>query len=613
MNITISVDKKGKDPKKAKGEKKNSKKDNKADKGKKDNKKDNKKDDEQCQWPPDQQTIIIVSSISGTVTAAIAALIIIVALIPPPVTLMIQSGHGNDLWIRAMVDKFNGSPHFTTTGALIKVELNITESDLDVDREPHLWIPASSMYIDMWNKSGMINASSCPSSSSSPMGIAMWKSMADLLGWNTGDITWADLHDVALNGWVSVGGTYGGLNYAHSSPYSTHSGLVSILSQIHAFSGVRSELEYNNVYNTSSTADIQVLEDSIVYYGSEDEFLMNMMLVRGFDIIHAVVTYEGNVIKYNMEHSGELEDQLVFIYPVDGIFWNDHPLCVLNNTGFTSVEQADAAQVFIEFLLEDDQQKSTVLYGVRPADISADITSMDGNNITTENGAIPTITPSSTSPLPAPKESIITQVKNLWKQAKSPATIYLLIDSSPSMINDNKMKGAIDSALALLDSLDPNDRIIISVFNDTVSNINDIYLSGETQISLIDKSLLTYQMQSLVPQEGFNLLDSIATALDSLEVIKAADAITRRYSLVVINNGIFNITERFPTPQDFLDYLPLSDDPTNVKLYTVAYGNDVNGFTQELLKTVASNRNGKYHLTYPDDIVDLFVGLTSEF
>lgn len=49
--------------------------------------------------------------------------------------------------------------------------------------------------------------------------------------------------------------------------------------------------------------------------GQIDTYLLDKMVERGPQYLHAVANYESNVIRYNMEFKSKLSDPLVLVYP----------------------------------------------------------------------------------------------------------------------------------------------------------------------------------------------------------------------------------------------------------------------------------------------------------
>ena len=67
---------------------------------------------------------------------------------------------------------------------------------------------------------------------------------------------------------------------------------------------------------------------SILLLRQEGSSLLDRMVARGPDYLHAAAAYEPEVIAYNSRFPN-LTQPLEFIFPADVTFWMNNPLCVL--------------------------------------------------------------------------------------------------------------------------------------------------------------------------------------------------------------------------------------------------------------------------------------------
>ena len=54
-------------------------------------------------------------------------------------------------------------------------------------------------------------------------------------------------------------------------------------------------------------SNVAATEQRVYHYGRLDTDLLAKMTQRGPDYLHAVTTYEVNVVKWNLEHAKELQ------------------------------------------------------------------------------------------------------------------------------------------------------------------------------------------------------------------------------------------------------------------------------------------------------------------
>lgn len=89
----------------------------------------------------------------------------------------------------------------------------------------------------------VVTNTACPATVQIPVGIVMWKSMAEALGWPK-QVSWARIAELAADadGWGKLGKPYGRFHFGHGNPISSTSGRLSVLSMIYAFANHTSQL-----------------------------------------------------------------------------------------------------------------------------------------------------------------------------------------------------------------------------------------------------------------------------------------------------------------------------------------------------------------------------------
>ena len=203
--------------------------------------------------------------------------------------------------------------------------------------------------------------------------------------------------------------------------------------------GVTTDLSIEMVKSDEARASLSAIEQRVFHYGKKDTDILGRMTQHGPSYLHAVTSYESNVIKWNRDHASKLRFPLVAIYPDNGTFWVEKPYCILDNGDWVSEEQAEAEAIFRDYLLSDEQQALAVDWGLRPADPTVSL----HDPIALINGAVPTITSDSVPHLAYPTDEIVGHILEMWRQVKKKATVIMLLDTSGSMQGD-KIKGAVE-------------------------------------------------------------------------------------------------------------------------------------------------------------------------
>lgn len=530
------------------------------------------------------------------------------------VNLIIQSSNTKELWLDMMVEQFNEADNRIESGERIFAQVIHTGSPMEPELRPVMWSPSNNLWVAQLNQDEMdlnqrqiISEGVCPDTINMPIGIAMWRPMAEALGWPQEDISWQDIIDLATNpdGWASLGHPeWGQFRYGHGHPGWSNSGRLSIVAQVHAATGKTSELEFDDVWADSTLEDLTAIQQSIAHYGRRDTFLLDRMVVRGPSYLHAVTNYEGNVIRWNAERGDEMLFPFAMIYPVDGTFWEGHPICVLDNAEWVSDQQIEAGRRFQEFVTAREQQEQLVSTGLRPA---MEGISLDGPDsvLRLENGVIPSITRESMPLIPYPSPDTMNNVIDMWYQVKKPSTVVLVLDTSGSMIEDNRLGAASQGASQFVTEMQPGDEIIVLTFSDTVTQLEPSGTIREVQEELPDKIL------GLFPDGGTALYDATLQALSLVNDLQAEDEAAgerRLYGIVLMTDG--EDTAGTATEAQMFSQLPDGTEADQVHIYTIAYGEGTN---EDLLSRIANRTNGQFYRGAVQDIQDIYFQISSEF
>jgi Ca-activated chloride channel family protein len=437
----------------------------------------------------------------------------------------------------------------------------------------------------------------------SPVVIAMWQPMAEALGWPDGPIGWDDLAELSTNpeGWSAYGHPeWGEFKFGHPHPEHSNSGMLSLVAEVYSAVGLIDGLTVDKVKDQRVLDSVGAVEQHVFHYGKKDTDILMRMTQRGPEYLHAVTSYEANVIKWNRDHGDELRFPLVAIYPDDGTFWVENPYCILN-ADWVGDEQTEAATLFRSFLLSREQQARAVDWGLRPADSSVPLQSP----IDLAHGAVPSLTMDTVPHLAYPSDEVVGHILDVWHQVKKKATVVLLLDTSGSMSGD-KIKAAVRGAMTFVDQMDPADEIYVVAFATDVIELPTRGLVGHVGEELKGSLSGLYA-------EGYTVLhEAVIYALDRIEALKADDEAAgerRLYGVVLLSDGV-NETVGGPTENDMLSHLPSGSEAAGVKLYTIAYGDDAD---LGLLKTLANRTNGKQFSGGVADIEAVYFLISSEF
>ena len=132
------------------------------------------------------------------------------------VLVTLASSNTKQNWLNQVVANFNAAGKTTASGAAIVVEVSHVTSGgsltaiLDGSSQPVAWSPGDSSWVDQANEAWRqrtnkpIASEACQPTIYAPLGFAMWRPMAEQLGWPDTPIGWDTIVALASDpeGWV---------------------------------------------------------------------------------------------------------------------------------------------------------------------------------------------------------------------------------------------------------------------------------------------------------------------------------------------------------------------------------------------------------------------------
>src|SRR5579872_5906687 len=185
-------------------------------------------------------------------------------------------------WIRAVTGPFNGAGHKTASGRRIFIKATpmgsgeLMDAVLSGQQHAHLLSPASAAFIKQANaqsraKTGKDLLAKTDNLVLSPVVIAMWKPMAQAIGWGKKPIGWSDVLALARDrkGWQTYGfPQWGQFKFGHTHPEYSNSGLISVLAEVYAAAGKKAGLTSDDLAKPAIGQYVSDIESSVVHYGT---------------------------------------------------------------------------------------------------------------------------------------------------------------------------------------------------------------------------------------------------------------------------------------------------------------------------------------------------------
>src|SRR5262244_3937211 len=383
--------------------------------------------------------------------------------------LIFPYGSEKEKWINDATAAFNRSGTKTSTGKAIFVRTLPMGSGESIDNilsgrmQAHLVSPASGAFIKLANaesraKSGKDLITSTDNLVLSPVVIAIWKPMAEAIGWGKKPLGWSDILSLTRNqkGWSAYGyPQWGKFKFGHTHPEYSNSGLISLFAEAYAASGKTAGLKLSDLEKPQTKQTIAGVEQSVVHYGSSTGFFGRKMFANGPEYLSAAVLYESMVVESYSERN--LAFPVVAIYPKEGTFWSDHPVGIVERDWVTP-EHREAAKTYIQYLLARPQQEKAIEYGFRPASVDVPLAAP----LDTGHGIDPK-EPKTT--LEVPSVDVINGILQAWRLQKKHSNAVLVLDTSGSMAEEGKMQNAKQGARQLVQLLDEGDTFSFLPFS----------------------------------------------------------------------------------------------------------------------------------------------------
>ena len=535
------------------------------------------------------------SSSSGTSTGKTPSL-------KQAITVHIAYSSEKKAWLEAAISDYKET-HPQLQGRPIEIDAKsygsgeAAQAILDGSFKATVFAPASSAYISLINQQWQMSHPKAIAPAGepvvlSPIVIAMWKPMAEALGWPTKDIGWKDIIKISKDpkGW----GTYnhpewGTFKLGHTHPEFSNSGLLAVLAEVYAGAGKQRGLERADLDKKEVGDYLGSIENAVVHYGKSTGLFTDKMLETGPGYMSACVTYENLVIE-SYSKTSTAPFPLVAVYPLEGTFWSDHPYSILDADWVTADDKA-AAQAFLAFLKSKDEQTKALALGFRPADSSIAI----GAPVDAAHGSDPK---QPETLLDLPNGEVLNHLLEVWCQFKKSADVMIVFDKSGSMRGE-PLKEAKAGADAFLDGLGDRDHVSLLFFDDKVQDPTQPKELGTARQALKD------QVENVFADGGTALYDAINEGYTAT-LVHAKKEPGRIHAMVVMTDG------HDENSTMALEVLEKKFNPENapVKIFTIAYGDKAD---PAILQEIAKAAQGTSVVGTADTIVQVYKDMSAFF
>lgn len=525
---------------------------------------------------------------------------------PDALHLLFTYGSEKEEWIKEMTARFNAEGHRAASGKVIEVEAVPQGSGELIDdllagaRQAHLTSPASAAFIKLGNaqsraRTGKDLIGETKNLVLSPVVIAMWRPMAEAIGWGSRPVGWSDVLALARDpaGWASHGHSeWGAFKLGHTHPEYSNSGLISLLAEAYAGAGKVAGLSLADLQRPETASYVAGIESAVVHYGSSTGFFGRRMFEGGPEYLSAAVLYENMVIEsYGPQYQKPFP--VVAIYPKEGTFWSDHPVGLVKREWVTPEHEA-AARVYVDYLLARPQQEAALRFGFRPSAVEVPL----GPPFDAAHGVDPK-EPQTT--LEVPPVEVIDAALKLWRANKKRSDITLVFDRSGSMRQEQRMENARAGAQQFVELLDGEDSFSFLAFN-----AQPVWVVEGAKLSEARPQVLQ-TLGGIFPDGGTALYDAIAMAYDrKIEEVRRDRG--KIAAIVVLTDGAD--TDSQLELEGLLQRIRSGGESRGVRVFTIGYGGSAK---QGVLQAIADATQARSYEGTPSNIRTVFREISTFF
>ena len=396
----------------------------------------------------------------------------------------------------------------------------------------------------------------------SPVVLGVKRSTADRLGWtNNDDITWEEIAETAAAG---------ELRYAMTNPAASNSGFTALV-------GVASALADNVDALESGDINVEGMKDffrgQAITSGSSGWLAESY--VTDQDLLDGMINYESVLLALNQ--SGQLREELVMIYPQEGIITADYPLMLLNN------DKREAYDTLVAYLktpeMQEDIMRTTLRRPVVPG-VALDNRIPDPLLIEL--------------PFPNTLSVIDNLLFSYLDEQRIPSHAFFVLDVSGSMRGEGirDLKNAMVNLTGLDSSITGQfarfrgrEKVTIITFNDRVQFIQEFEID-DTNPDGNDMQEVRSYVQRLDASGGTAIYDALNEAYRRATVAKAAEP-ERFYSIVLMSDG--ENTDGAQLNGFVSIYNELPPEAQSIRTFPVLFGNA----DEDSMQQVAKLTNGR--------------------
>jgi Ca-activated chloride channel family protein len=486
-------------------------------------------------------------------------------------------------------------------------------ADRAPEARPNLWIPDSSMWIDLARSragdGALVIAPPSVRTALAGIVLAMPSSLAAEGSWVDEPPTWSDVYAAASDS--------DGFRLVRTNPITTSSGQAALLTEYAAALDDMTELTPESMAEPQVMTEVSAAEQATTQYlATPEQFLWQARTAEAAgsvsDFMSGVILDEKSIWDYNRGVSSPdgvartqdaaPRDPLEPVYPSDGVLFSDNPGVVLAGD-WTGEAQTAAARDFLRFATTVEGQAAVRAAGYR--DINGEL-----DEQVAEVGGLRTEIP---NPVALPSPRVLTASTETFPEVRKRSQVLFLLDVSGSMDEPvapglTKLQAAKNAIILALDHFTETDRVGLAAFSTApdgsltpgaISPVTEIQAGKEQFVSTL--STLT----SVADTPLYAAVSQFSTAQAATWDAERINAI------VLLSDGRDDTPIPTVSREAMIATLQGQQPATPVNVFTLAYGG---GADVDALRQISAVTGGQfYEATDPARLKTVLADLVTNF
>jgi Ca-activated chloride channel family protein len=196
---------------------------------------------------------------------------------------------------------------------------------------------------------------------------------------------------------------------------------------------------------------------------------------------------------------------------------------------------------------------------------------------------------------------VLDKVRTFWRQDRKPANIMLVVDTSGSMSEENKLAEAQRGLKTFFREIAPQDRVGLMSFNDQVFKLEPV--RPFTQ----NRSALERAVNDMIPDGETAVYDATEAGFREIQGMRDDSRIN---AVVVLTDGEDNQSDISDAELVSELQRQAKSEGLAVRVYTIAYGSQAN---TAVLNNIARASGGKAFEGDPENIDSVYRSISSFF